>query len=277
MSLVSPLSWRPRAASACIGPLASCSAFGADSSASQSASACSSSCVRVTGSMKRGRALAPAWRRQPRIGFFAAVGAASAAPLALARASPVTSPVPRPQVPLTAIPILAASGVARQPAGELAWADPGEDDVEAGLRAGRRRGAELPDDPVRQRGVEPVAQHPELQRVEELVDLVAAPRHGHQVCGPDVERARSCVSSVSRRFRSTLPRFSRRLSPALPLTWSTLSTSAAVTRTRRPTSPPSSRPRQECQAGCRSGRRAAPRSRGTAPGSARTSPAPPQA
>ncbi len=82
----------------------------------------------------------------------------------------------------------AAPGVSSQPAGQLALADPGERDVEAGLSAGRRRGAELGDDPVGQRGVEPVAQHPELERVEELVDLIPAPGHGHQIGGADIER-----------------------------------------------------------------------------------------
>ena len=80
MSLVSPASVRPRAASAWIGPLASCSALGRPGSASQPPSAWSSAWVRVVGSMN------------------------AQAPSGAAMARPVRFPVPRPQIPVAASP-----------------------------------------------------------------------------------------------------------------------------------------------------------------------------
>ncbi len=82
----------------------------------------------------------------------------------------------------------AAPGVPRQPAGQLRRTRAAQADVEPGLRRGRGPGGELPDDPVRESRIQPVAQHAELQRVEQLVDLVPAPRHGNQVRRPGIER-----------------------------------------------------------------------------------------
>jgi len=67
-------------------------------------------------------------------------------------------------------------GVAGDPLGHLVRAEQGHLHIEAAGRLGRRV---LPGrdaaDAVRQRLVQPVAQHPELERVEQLVDLLALP------------------------------------------------------------------------------------------------------
>ena len=90
-------------------------------------------------------------------------------------------------------------------------------DVEAALDLGLGAG---------ERGEQPVAQHAELQVVEERVHLVAVPGWTARSAGPSSSgTARS--SSVSRRFCSTEDRCSRSFSPTLPLTVSTWSTSAS--------------------------------------------------
>ena len=189
--------------------------------------------------------------------------------------APVSVPVPRPQLAARGQPGPAVAGrVPGQPAGHLA---------RARARSGRCRSprpvagpaapAADPGDPVRQRGVQPVPQHPELQGVEELVDLLPVPRHRAAGRAGPASSCTSRASSVSCRLRSTSPRCSRSLSPALPLTSSTRSTSAASEPySDHPPGRRSSPRRRGCSAGCRSGRRAARRSPGTGPGSARTSP-----
>ena len=159
MSWARPLTGQPWAAKASSGPLASWSTLAPVGSASQPASACSSDSVSWVGST---------W---------------AAAPSAAASAMPVSTPVPRPHWPLTAMPTRASpEGVLVEPRHELVSAEPAADDVEALVGLGLDR---------LQRRVQPLAQHPELQRVEELVHLVAVPLAEVQVVRPDVERHRA--------------------------------------------------------------------------------------
>jgi hypothetical protein len=112
------------------------------------------------------------------------VARAAAPPRSAAAAgqpSPFASPVPLPQKPRTCSPTRTPAGrPARKPR-----TSPGAEhpvlDLEAlvGLRLDRR-----------QRRVQPLAQDPELQRVEHLVHLLAVPLAEPQVARVDVERAR---------------------------------------------------------------------------------------
>ena len=72
----------------------------------------------------------------------------------------------------------AVAGVLVEPLLDVVDAQPGERDVEAfvGLGLGRRDGCE-----------QPLAQHPELQVVEELVHLLAVPLLPRQIVRRDVE------------------------------------------------------------------------------------------
>ena len=203
--------WRPARAS---GPWRRAAPSAPVPSASQPASACSS--LAASGSMN-------ARRVEP----GRAVGR-SAAPRSGQRRL-VTSPVPRPQVPSHGQPDPAAAGLAcpaSQPA-TCAGAEHGRGRRRSPPRLAGGGAAELPDDPVRQRGVQPVAQHPELQRVEQLVDLVPVPRHRDQVARGRPRAGRPGSARSAGGCAARLPRCSRSLSPALPLTSSTRSTSAA--------------------------------------------------
>ena len=172
------------------------------------------------------------------------------------------SPVPRPHRPATAT---AADRLT--PASQAAASAPAElDDVGAvgGL------GGRLATDSSSPRGpdlVEPLAQRAELEGVEELVDLGAVP--GLEGAGVEVERrsGRRRRSWVRRRLTSTCGRAARRASPTLPADLvDVVDERRPASRTRAATWRRSSPPRPGCPAGCRSGRRAGPRSRGTAPG-----------
>ncbi len=83
-----------------------------------------------------------------------------------------------------------AGSVLVQPLRHLAGPGPGDRHVEAGVGAAgrgllaRRRAG----DAVRQRRVQPVTEHPELERVEELVDLLPVPGGRAQVQRADVQR-----------------------------------------------------------------------------------------
>ena len=114
---------------------------------------------------------------------------------AAASAMPVSSPVPRPQVPRKISAGAAGAGVRLQP---VAPARPAEHvvlgDVEAAL--GLRLGAG-------QRGEQPVAQHPELQVVEELCAPRRGPTAGRRGRPGPSSSGTSRTSSVSRRFCST--------------------------------------------------------------------------
>ena len=134
-------------------------------------------------------------------------------------ASPVSTPVPRPQVPRNATPDAVPSPrVLLEPAGDLVGPEPARGhDLEAllGLRLGCRPGSR-----TAARAAPGTAG----------CRTARAPRRG-PTC-----RARSATptssgtsrtSSVSCRLRITLPRFSRSASPTLPLTVSTPATSAS--------------------------------------------------
>src|SRR4029077_3118267 len=100
-------------------------------------------------------------------------------------------PVPRPQVPLTATPVRPSPAAcsASQPATSsgpgsvistsnvppTSSPGPAAADRPAPVVAGAGRAAR-PADSVRQRGVEAIPQDPELEGVEELVDLIPVPR-----------------------------------------------------------------------------------------------------
>ena len=106
----------------------------------------------------------------------------------------------------------------------------GDADVELGARGWRGSGHRpwrAPRQAVGEGRVQPVAQHPELQGVEQLVDRVAAPRTGARSRGsaPTACSGMSATRVVSWRLRSTLPRLARRLSPVFPLTSSARRTS----------------------------------------------------
>ncbi len=75
----------------------------------------------------------------------------------------------------------AVAGVRVEPVADLAGLEPADVDLEAVLGLGCRGG---------QRREEPIAQHPELQVVEELVDVVALPRCSGEIADMDIERHR---------------------------------------------------------------------------------------
>ena len=81
-------------------------------------------------------------------------------------------------------------GVLVQPGGQLIGTRHRHLDFEAVLRPGHLTAgrAGRAHDAVREGAVQPVAQDPELERVEELVDLVPVPRHRPQVTGARLER-----------------------------------------------------------------------------------------
>ena len=90
-----------------------------------------------------------------------------------ASATDQTSPPPARQTPWTATPVRRAGSAARAPeGGDLAGGEPGAHHLEPGVV----------DLLLGLQGLEqPVAQHPELEAVEERVHLVAVPRAAHQV------------------------------------------------------------------------------------------------
>ena len=140
-----------------------------------------------------------------------------------------------------------------------------------GLRAtGSGRG----DQAVREGLVEALAEHLELERVEELVDLVPVPGHRQQIAGHRADGLGRQVGdqrgelAVAQHAGEVLAQ--RVAGLALDLVHP-VDQGRPASRTPRSTWSRSSPPRRECRAGCRSGRRAGRRSRGTAPGSARTS------
>ena len=116
-------------------------------------------------------------------GVSSAASNQAAVPSCAASATDQTSPVPARQAPWTATPVRpgrvrrrrarpASRRPRRAPAACPASSKPESSIVLLGL----------------QRLEEPVAQHPELQAVEERVHLVAVPRPAHQVVGRDRQR-----------------------------------------------------------------------------------------
>ncbi len=82
-----------------------------------------------------------------------------------------------------------AGHVPIDPVGDLIRPEDYSGHVESRGIAHRRLGGCSQDtDPVGQCRVQPVPQHPELQRVEQLVDLLAVPRNGAQVVWPHLQR-----------------------------------------------------------------------------------------
>ena len=171
--------------------MASCSALGRSGSASQPASACSSDSVSCVGSTK------------------------AAAPSADASATPVSDAGAAAPGAGDGDADAAAVGVLVEPGRQLAGAEPDAGDVEALVGLGLDR---------LQRRVQPLAQHPELQGVEELVDLVAVPLAELQVVRTDVQRD-VALELGQPAVGQDLDRWSRSASPVLPLTSSTRSTS----------------------------------------------------
>ena len=245
MSLVTPARVQPRAARASSGPFASCSGLGP------------------------GRVGQPRRQRRVVVGVQGGrVEPRASAPSAVATASAVTSPVPRPQVPSTASPgARAAAGVRGEP-GRPPRPAPGCSSVDrrsprrprarpppASGRAGRAApGTAACRTPgARRRG--PTVRTREVRRADRqrhVADQLGERRlrtHRREVLAQRVARlARDLVDAVDQRGRAS--------------------------RTHGPTSPRSSPPRRGCSGGCRWGRRAAPRSRGTARASARSAPRP---
>ena len=156
MSRSSPASGSPHAASASIGPLASCSTFGCFGSAEPGGERGLVGRVELVGGDPGGGAVG---RREREAGDVAGAGAPAAG-----------------HVHADA---LAGGGVLGEPAGELRRAQHGHRDVEAGVVDLLLGG---------QRLEQPVAQHPELQAVEERVHLLAVPRPQRQVGGRELER-----------------------------------------------------------------------------------------
>ncbi len=150
-----------------------------------------------------------------------------------------------------------AGSVLGQPRRQFAGLERAAADVEALVDLGVRRG---------QRVEQPVAQHPELEVVEQAMDLVAVPGlHPQRVrrLGQRHVLDQFGELAVEHDARTGWPAARRRpcpspCRPCRPV--------PAATRTRRSTWWPSSPPRPGCRAGCRSGRRAARRSRDTAAG-----------
>ena len=132
-----------------------------------------------------------------------------------------SSPVPRPQVPLAARPtrppLPCSASHSATSSGPSTSASTSKPSAGPSAPTSAR--------PVRERGLEPLPQHPELQRVEELVRSAPGPTAPGSAPGAPAPRGTSSASSVSWRLRSTSARCSRRLSPARPLTSSTRSTS----------------------------------------------------
>ncbi len=86
---------------------------------------------------------------------------------------------------------LGARGVLLQPLRHLVGAEPGDLHVKAGL--GRPLGSlaahgRRARDAVRQRRIEPVPEHPELERIEQLMDLLPVPGGGPQVQRAGLQR-----------------------------------------------------------------------------------------
>ena len=160
----------------------------------------------------------------------------------------------------------AVGGVLGQEAGHLVRIEPQHVDLEAlrRLRLGRGQGGE-----------QPLAQHPELQVVEQLVHLVAVPLLAAELADAEVEVevahqpgqlgvAQHRAEVLAQRVADLALDLVDPLAPAAPASRSPGST------WRRSSPPP-----RRCRAGCRWGHRAARRSPGTGPGSGRTWPAPP--
>ena len=121
----------------------------------------------------------------------------------------MTSPVPEPQCPITSTPGTLPDRVLGQPAGRARRARGcAALEVEAALGHDLRL--------VRQRLQQPVAQHPELQPVEQLVGRLAVPRAAQQILGAS-GRSRSSTSALICRLRSTSSTRSWNASAALPL------------------------------------------------------------
>ena len=130
------------------------------------------------------------------------------------------------------------------------------------------------DQAVREGLVEALAEHLELERVEELVDLLPVPGHRQQVAGDRADGLGGQVGdqrgelAVAQHAGQVLAQ--RVAGLALDLVHP-VDQGLERAELRDPLGGGLLPHARECRAGCRSGRRAGPRSRGTAPGSARTS------
>ncbi len=188
VSFVSPARVRPRAARACIGPFASCRAFAFVTSASHSASACSSSGARVVRSTYAAR------------------------PLSSAIARPLASPAPFAHVPSTnspARPVIPASHVSTSPSPSTTpstLTSPSASGCAVPSVANRRSRSTLNSRPSKTR-------------------CTSSRFQSWRARSSGVTGSGTSTSSwLRRRLRSTPSRWARTFSPALPLIWSTLAT-----------------------------------------------------
>ncbi len=194
MSLTTPSSSQPRAQIASSGPLTSCTTLGAEPSASQAASACSSAA-----SSDGPRSTKAVWSS------------------AAASAMPVSSPVPLPQVPRKMTPVrpvraCASSQVDSSPCAtsSIVTSKPPSTSGSALVSVANSRSRST--------------------RNCRLSKSVCTSLRSHACLARSVGPSSSGTarsSSVSRRFCSTEARCSRSFSPTLPLTVSTWSTSAS--------------------------------------------------
>ena len=167
MSLVTPARPRPRAASAWSGPLASCSALGR---------------CRVSEPARQRGLVLLGQRYRVKIGPRSVGGRDGQRGQRAGAASPAAEHGKA--GPFSTGPVLV------QPLRHLAGPGPGDLHVEACLGpAGRgllARGRAR--DAVGQRGVQALAEHPELKRVEKLMDLLPVPGFRPQVQRPGLQR-----------------------------------------------------------------------------------------